>query len=99
MIDDAHTYEARTTCKHKVARHLMQRYTEALGVTEAEGKRVVDPAPMGWSASGEQTAMGWKARDEEPAPPAPKMQWGTDVFRGQPRGVARKQRWDWRREF
>jgi hypothetical protein len=66
VIDDAHTCEAQSkTCKHHVARRLMQRYTEALGVTEAEGKRVVDPAPTGWSANGEVTARGWKVRDEE----------------------------------
>lgn len=67
VIDGNHTCEARGTCKHKVARRLMQRYTEALGVTATEGKRLVDAALMAWSATGEQTAMGWKVRDEERA--------------------------------
>lgn len=66
-VDDSHTCEAKVTCKHKVARRLMQRYTEALGVASSEGQRVVAPAPMAWSASGEQTANGWKVRDEERA--------------------------------
>jgi hypothetical protein len=65
VIDDTHTCEAQTVCKHKVARRLMQRYTEALGVTTAEGERAVPPAPLAWSAAGEQSANGWRGRDEE----------------------------------
>lgn len=66
-VDDAHTCEAKTVCKHKVARRLMQRYTEALGVASAEGKGAAAPAPSAWSANGELTANGWKVRDEERA--------------------------------
>lgn len=29
VVNDAHTCEAKTVCKHKVARRLMQRYAEA----------------------------------------------------------------------
>ncbi len=36
VVDDAHTCEARGICKHKAARRLMIRYTEALGVAVAE---------------------------------------------------------------
>ncbi len=103
VIDDTHTCDAKSkTCKHAVARRLMQRYTEALGVVSAEGERVAGAAPMAWSANGEQSACGWKVRDEEQQPaqptasPKPKF---VDVFLGQPRGVARRQRWDWKREF
>lgn len=72
VIDDKHTCEAiengHKFCKHAVARRLMQRYTEALGVTAAEGEnKLINPAPMAWSAAGVQTANGWKARDEERA--------------------------------
>jgi hypothetical protein len=68
VIDKHHTCEAKSGhCKHLVARRLMQRYTEALGVTTAEGKRIVAPAPMAWSAAGVQTAHGWQVRDEERA--------------------------------
>ena len=68
IVDDAHSCEAKSKiCKHLVARRLMQRYTEALGVTTAEGTRAVPPAPSGWSAAGEQSANGWEVRDEERA--------------------------------
>lgn len=30
VVDDQHTCEARTVCKHKIARRLMQRYHERL---------------------------------------------------------------------
>jgi hypothetical protein len=40
VIDDNHTCEAQSkTCKHHIARRLMQRYTEALGVVATEGER------------------------------------------------------------
>lgn len=65
VIDDNHTCDAKSkTCKHHVARRLMQRYTEALDVASTKGKRLVGPAPMAWSANGEQGAMGWKVRNE-----------------------------------
>jgi hypothetical protein len=65
LIDDAHTCEAQSKhCKHLVARRLMQRYAEALGVASTESQRVAPAAPMAWSAAGEQTAHGWKVRDE-----------------------------------
>lgn len=72
VVDDAHTCDAKSkTCKHLVARRLMQRYTEALGLAVAEGKRAAGNAPMAWSATGEQTARGWKVRDEERAQSPP----------------------------
>ncbi len=37
VIDDAHTCEAQSkTCKHHIARRLMLRYTQTLGVASAE---------------------------------------------------------------
>lgn len=66
VIDDNHTCDAKSkTCKHLTARRLMMRYTEALGVVATEGERATPPAPLAWSANGEQTALGWKVRDEE----------------------------------
>jgi hypothetical protein len=66
VIDDNHTCEAQSkTCKHHIARRLMQRYTEALGVVATEGERATPPAPQAWSAAGVQTAHGWQVRDEE----------------------------------
>jgi hypothetical protein len=65
VIDDNHTCEAQSKiCKHLVARKLMQRYTEALGVVATEGERATPPAPPAWSAAGVQTAHGWQVRDE-----------------------------------
>jgi hypothetical protein len=43
VVDDGHTCEAQSkTCKHHIARRLMLRYTQALGVAaaEVETKRV-----------------------------------------------------------
>lgn len=86
VVNDAHTCEARSGhCKHLVARRLMQRYTEALGVAVAEGKRTVAPAPLAWSAAGVQTANGWKVRDEERANApllAPSLYLRGDKFNG-----------------
>lgn len=84
VVDDNHTCEAKTVCKHKVARRLMQRYTEALGVTHAEGKGIVAPAPMAWSASGIQTASGWQAKDERKDAPVinPSLYLRGDKFNG-----------------
>lgn len=44
VVDDAHTCEAKTTCKHKVARRLMQRYAEACSASaiEKETKQAVN---------------------------------------------------------
>jgi hypothetical protein len=68
---DAHTCPAiengHKACYHRAAHRLMQRYTQALGVATAEGTRTVPPAPSSWSAAGEQTANGWKVRDDERA--------------------------------
>jgi hypothetical protein len=103
VIDDQHTCDAHSKhCKHLVARRLMQRYAEALGVAAVEGERAVPPAPMAWSAAGEQTANGWKARDEEALSIFPAKMLDFDKpspFLGRRRGEARKQRYDWRREF
>ena len=84
VVDDNHTCEAKTVCKHKVARRLMQRYTEALGVTQAEDKGIAAPAPMAWSAAGIQTANGWQVRDERKDAPVinPSLYLRGDKFNG-----------------
>lgn len=48
VVDDAHTCEARTVCKHKIARRLMQRYTEACAASAVVCKR---SRVQNWSAS------------------------------------------------
>jgi hypothetical protein len=54
MIDDNHTCEAKTTCKHKVARRLLQRYSEACNASaiEKETKQAVN-----WHADRGQMAV------------------------------------------
>ncbi len=65
MVDEGHTCEAQSkTCKHHIARRLMLRYTQRLGVAaaEVETRRV-----QNWSAKAGHVVVETKSASVKPS--------------------------------